>query len=151
MMQVAVNSRMRKPSCCRLEAPYLATTEANAAKVPMGASHMTQPTILNTTCDSAWIALVIGALDSRVTLRAQPNSRDTTRADRIACPVIAPNSESGITLVTNCTKPTFSPESTPGIVLASRLETSMFMPAPGWKMLATISPINIETNDSTKK
>jgi len=25
---------------------------------------MTQPTILNTTCDSAWIALVIGALDS---------------------------------------------------------------------------------------
>ena len=117
----------------------------------MGASHMTQPTILNTTCDSAWIALVIGALDSRVTLRAQPISSDTSRADRIACPVIAPNRESGITLVTNCTKPTFSPESTPGIVLASRVETSMFMPAPGLKMLATTRPINIETSDRTKK
>ena len=86
-----------------------------------------------------------------MTLRAQPISSDTSRADRIACPVIAPNRESGIILVTNSTKPIFSSESTPGILLASRLETSMFMPAPGLKMLATTSPISIDTSDSTKK
>ena len=40
----------------------------------------------------------------------------------MACPVIAPNRESGITLVTNSTKPIFSPESTPGILLASRVD-----------------------------
>ena len=151
MTQVAVNSSTRKPRFCRLEAPYLATTEARAPKVPSGASRMTQPTILNTTCDIASMSLVIGALYSLVTLSAQPNSSDTSSADRIACPVIAPNRESGIILVTNSTKPIFSSESTPGILLASSSDTSMFMPAPGLKMLATTSPISIDTSESTRK
>ena len=47
-------------------------------------------------------------------------------------------------LVTNWTKPTFSWRSTPGTLLASRVETSMFMPAPGLKMLATTRPISID-------
>ena len=129
----------------------MATTDARAPKVPSGASRMTQPTILNTTCDSCSMSLVIGALCSLVTLSAQPNSSDTSRAERIACPVIAPNRESGIIWVTNSTKPIFSSDSTPGIVLASNSDTLMFMPAPGLKMLATASPISIETSESVKK
>ena len=151
MTQVAVNSSTRNPSCCRLDAPYLATTEARAPKVPIGARRMTQPTILNTTCDSDSMSAVIGALCALVTLSAHPNSSDTSSAERIVCPVIAPNSESGITLVTNWTKPIFSPESTPGILLASRVETSMFMPAPGLKTLATASPMSIDPSDRTRK
>ena len=78
-------------------------------------------------------------------------SSDTSRAERIACPVIAPNRESGMTLVTNSTNPIFSPESTPGILLASKLEMSMFMPAPGLKTFATISPMSIDPSERTRK
>ena len=48
---------------------------------------------------------MMGALCASVTFSAQPTSSDTSSADRMAWPVIAPNRDSGMTLVTNSTAP----------------------------------------------
>ena len=69
--------------------------------------------------DSASMSAVIGALCAGDVQGGSRTACETSSAERIVCPVIAPNSESGIMLVTNWTKPIFSPESTPGILLAS--------------------------------
>ena len=52
----------------------------------MGARRMTQPTILNTTCDSASMSSVIGALCALVTFSAQPNEQRYQQGgqDRVA-------------------------------------------------------------------
>ena len=38
-----------------------------------------------------------------------------------------------------------------GMLLASRVAGSMFMPSPGLKMLATNSPISMDRRDKTRK
>jgi hypothetical protein len=116
----------------------------------MGARRMTHPTIRNTTFVSAPMTLTRGSVCSPPMLSATPNTMDTSSAARMLSPVSAPKSVSGIS---EEMKPVSvsSLVADSGTPLGSRAAGSMFIPAPGWKMLPTSRPISIDNSERTRK
>ena len=88
--------------------------------MPMGARRMTQLTILKMTTDRAWMPLVRNAPDSPETFMAAPNTMETISAAMMVWPVRAPNSDSGMMLLTN-SRPSKPLLAAAGTLLASSL------------------------------
>lgn len=82
--------------------------------------------------------------------RAAPKTIETISAARIASPVIAPSREVGMREETKPVKVACS-VAVLGTSSAFSDEGSTCRPEPGWKMLATTSPISMDARDSTRK
>ncbi|MGC0373770.1 hypothetical protein RKD28_001286 [Streptomyces sp. SAI-229] len=93
---------------------------------------------------------VSGAPSSPAMFRATPKTMETMSAARMASPVIAPSSEVGMREETKPVNVACS-VAVSGTSAAFSEEGSTWRPAPGWKMLATTSPISMDSSDSTRK